>query len=140
MGKDNILHIFGNIVIIYLITILIDIPVIMNNKMYSNLFLSINNNNKIKLNNSIYLSIFLAYLLISVGLYYFVIKNSTDFKQTLIEAFLFGIVLYGVYDTTNYATILKYDSRVAIIDTMWGGILLTIVTGIYLKFGNKIIT
>ena len=139
MEKDNILHIFGKIGIIYLITIIIDIPMIMNNKMYNNLFLSINDNKQISLNNSIYLSIFLAYFFISFGLYYFVIKNSTDFKQTLIEAFIFGIILYGVYDTTNYATILKYDKWVAIIDTFWGGILLTIVTGIYLKFGNKII-
>lgn len=113
---------------------------IMNNKMYNNLFLSINNNVPISLNNNIYFSIFLAYFLISFGLYYFVIKNSTNFKQTLIEAFIFGIVLYGVYDTTNYATILKYNARVAIIDTIWGGILSMIVTGLYLKFGNKIIT
>jgi uncharacterized membrane protein len=140
MSEDNILHTFSKIVIIYIIIILIDIPMIMNNKMYNNLFLSINNNVPISLNNNIYFSIFLAYFLISFGLYYFVIKNSTNFKQTLIEAFIFGIVLYGVYDTTNYATILKYNARVAIIDTIWGGILSMIVTGLYLKFGNKIIT
>jgi uncharacterized membrane protein len=134
------LHTFSKIGIIYIIIILIDIPMIMNNKMYNNLFLTINNNVPISLNNNIYFSIFLAYFLISFGLYYFVIKNSTNFKQTLIEAFIFGIVLYGVYDTTNYATILKYNARVAIIDTIWGGILSMIVTGIYLKFGNKIIT
>lgn len=140
MSEDNILHTFSKIGIIYIIIILIDIPMIMNNKMYNNLFLSINNNVPISLNNNIYFSIFLAYFLISFGLYYFVIKNSTNFKQTLIEAFIFGIVLYGVYDTTNYATILKYNARVAIIDTIWGGILSMIVTGVYLKFGNKIIT
>jgi uncharacterized membrane protein len=134
------LHTFSKIGIIYIIIILIDIPMIMNNKMYNNLFLTINNNVPISLNNNIYFSIFLAYFLISFGLYYFVIKNSTNFKQTLIEAFIFGIVLYGVYDTTNYATILKYNARVAVIDTIWGGVLLMIVTGIYLKFGNKIIT
>ena len=140
MSEDNILHTFSKIGIIYIIIILIDIPMIMNNKMYNNLFLSINNNVPISLNNNIYFSIFLAYFLISFGLYYFVIKNSTNFKQTLIEAFIFGIVLYGVYDTTNYATILKYNMRVAVIDTIWGGILSMIVTGVYLKFGNKIIT
>ena len=140
MEKENILHILRKIAIIYLIIIIIDVPMITNNKMYNNLFLSINNNTPISLNNSIYFSIFLAYLFISIGLYYFVIKNSTNFKQSLIEAFLFGIILYGVYDTTNYATILKYNMRVAVIDTIWGGILSMIVTGIYLKFGNKIIT
>jgi uncharacterized membrane protein len=102
--------------------------------MYKNLFLKINNNKQIDLNNSIYFSIFFAYLFISFGIYYFVIKNSINFKQSLIEGFIFGIILYGVYNTTNYSTILQYDNNVAIMDTIWGGILCMIVTGIYLKF------
>jgi len=130
----NIIPIFTKICIIYTIIILIDIPVILNNKMYKNLFLKINNNKQIDLNNSIYFSIFFAYLFISFGIYYFVIKNSINFKQSLIEGFIFGIILYGVYNTTNYSTILQYDNNVAIMDTIWGGILCMIVTGIYLKF------
>ena len=130
----NIISIFTKIFIIYTIIILIDIPVILNNKMYKNLFLKINNNKQIDLNNSIYFSIFFAYLFISFGIYYFVIKNSINFKQSLIEGFIFGIILYGVYNTTNYSTILQYDNNVAIMDTIWGGILCMIVTGIYLKF------
>jgi len=107
--------------------------VILNNKMYKNLFLKINNNKQIDLNNSIYFSIFFAYLFISFGIYYFVIKNSINFKQSLIEGFIFGIILYGVYNTTNYSTILQYDNNVAIMDTIWGGILCMIVTGIYVQ-------
>ena len=132
----NIIPIFTKICIIYVIFIIIDIPMIMNNKMYSNLFLKINNNMQINFNNSIYFSIFLAYFFLSFGIYYFVIKNSTDFKQSLIDAFIFGIVLYGVYDTTNYSTIIKYDGNVAVMDTIWGGALCMIVTGLYLKFAK----
>lgn len=39
------------------------------------------------------------------------------------EAFLLGLCVYGVYDSTNYATLERWDLKVATLDTMWGGIL-----------------
>jgi len=129
---------------VYLLTLVVllayDLPMILkfNNKMYNNLFLNINNNNKIKLNNSTYASIIAAYLLLSFGLYYFVIRNSTDFNQSLVEAFMFGIIIYGVYNTTNYSTIVKYSQKVTITDTIWGGILLFLVTATVNKIKHRI--
>ena len=81
------------VIITYIVVLMYDLPMILNNKMYNNLFLSINDNNKLTLNNSIYISIFLTYLFISFGIYYFVIKNSTNFNESLIQAFIFGIIL-----------------------------------------------
>ena len=46
---------------------------------------------------------------------------------TATEAFLLGASVYAVYDFTNYATLAKYDLRFAIADTLWGGVLFTIV-------------
>ncbi len=44
-----------------------------------------------------------------------------------LDAFLLGLAVYAVYDGTNLATLAKYDWRFAIADSLWGGILFTIL-------------
>ena len=46
----------------------------------------------------------MAYILLVIGLYYFIIKE----RKNLIYAFLFGLFVYGVYDLTNYATLTNW--------------------------------
>lgn len=67
-------------------------------------------------------------LLVYVALAYLVSipKNSKD-------AFLLGLTVYGVYDLTNYATLKNYTVQFAIMDTIWGGILMSSVWNL-LKF------
>jgi uncharacterized membrane protein len=55
--------------------------------------------------------IFLAYLL--------------HIPKSLNEAFLLGAAVYGIYDATNYATLTKYDPTFAVVDTLWGGALMS---------------
>ena len=43
--------------------------------------------------------------------------------NTIMEAFLFGVCIYGVYDFTTLAIFKNYDVRFAVADTIWGGIL-----------------
>ena len=43
------------------------------------------------------------------------------------EAFLLGVCVYGVYDATNYATIKNWDPTIAVVDTLWGGILFSAI-------------
>ena len=43
------------------------------------------------------------------------------------EAFLIGLTTYAVYDFTNLAILKNYDVGFALSDTLWGGILFTIV-------------
>ncbi len=50
--------------------------------------------------------------------------------KTAKEAFLLGLCTYAVYDFTNLATLVDYDFRFAIVDTLWGGILFTFVWNI----------
>ena len=64
--------------------------------------------------------VFLCYLLMIFGINYFIIHK----KASLLDAFLFGIVIYGVYDATTYALFSKWSGKMAIIDTIWGGILM----------------
>lgn len=74
----------------------------------------------------------LCYILLSIALYYFIIRRNKSPE----EAFLLGVIIYGVYDTTNYATLKKWNPVFAAIDTLWGGILFastTIITAKFLK-------
>jgi uncharacterized membrane protein len=48
-------------------------------------------------------------------------------KSTL-EAFLLGSSVYAVYDFTNLAILKDYQVAFAIADTLWGGVLFTIVS------------
>ena len=66
----------------------------------------------------------LCYLLLIFGINYFIIQP----RKTLLDAFLFGIVVYGVYETTNYALLKNWSIYTVLIDTLWGGILFTITT------------
>jgi uncharacterized membrane protein len=71
-----------------------------------------------------------CYLFLTVGLYYFILSKKAPLSKTL-DAFLLGIFIYGVYETTNYATLKKWPIRMLIVDTLWGGVLFALTTIIY---------
>ena len=68
----------------------------------------------------------LAYLCMTLSLTYF-INNSVK------DAFILGILIYGVYEGTNWATFRQWPAFVVIVDTLWGGILFAITTYILNK-------
>ena len=43
------------------------------------------------------------------------------------EAFLMGLCVYAVYDFTNLSTLTNYTVEFAIADSLWGGVLFTLV-------------
>ena len=67
-----------------------------------------------------------CYLLLTFGLNHFIISKN----ESLLNAFFLGLVAYGLYDTTNYATIETWSLQFAIIDTLWGGVLMALTTKI----------
>ena len=71
-----------------------------------------------------YVGAFLCYFFLIFGLNYFIISKN----RPILEAFLFGLVIYGVYDTTNLATFKKWDPYLATMDTLWGGTLMASTT------------
>ena len=71
-----------------------------------------------------YFGAILAYVLLIFGLYWFIIKEN----KGLIDAFLLGIIIYGVYEGTTKALLKKWDYKTMIIDTLWGGILMSLTT------------
>jgi uncharacterized membrane protein len=44
-------------------------------------------------------------------------------RLTYKEAFLLGFLTYGIYDFTNLATLKNWRLEIALIDTIWGGLL-----------------
>jgi len=75
-----------------------------------------------------------VYLLIIGGWFYFIYKskNKVTKNQSILNSFIFGIVMYGVYEFTNYAIFEKWTLKTVLIDTLWGGILFSIPTLIVL--------
>ena len=76
-----------------------------------------------------YLGAAICYLFLIAGLNYFIIKP----HKSINEAFLLGIVIYGVYETTNYALFTNWSILSVIIDTLWGGLLFASTTFIVNK-------
>lgn len=72
-----------------------------------------------------------SYILMTIGIYYFVYRhiNKNDWiNDTLINGFLFGLVLYGVFDMTNLAIFKNYPLYTGLIDMLWGSILMSTTT------------
>jgi uncharacterized membrane protein len=74
-----------------------------------------------------YSSAILCYLLIVLGLYYFIIRENRPIQ----EALLLGIFVYGVYDLTVLSVFSNYTLEIALMDMVWGGILFTSSVAIY---------
>ena len=66
----------------------------------------------------------LCYMFLIIGLQYFIINKN----RPILDAFIFGLVVYGVYDTTNYTMFKKWNPYLAMMDTLWGGTLMATTT------------
>jgi uncharacterized membrane protein len=64
----------------------------------------------------------LAYIVL-----YLLILFTIEKVKTPQEAFILGMLVYGVYDSTNYATLKNWNLGVAIKDTLWGGVLFSTI-------------
>ena len=79
-----------------------------------------------------YVAALICYVFLVTGLNYFIIKPNRSVQ----DAFLLGIIIYGVYETTNWAIFKNWSTLTVIIDTLWGGILLALTTWI-VRFFKK---
>ena len=69
----------------------------------------------------------ISYSLIIFSLYYFIIKD----KKEPLDAFFLGLSIYGIFDGTNIAIFKDYDSNIAYVDMIWGGILYALTTYLF---------
>jgi uncharacterized membrane protein len=47
---------------------------------------------------------------------------------TLGWGFLYGVILYGVYDLTNYSLIDRWPWRMTLVDITWGGFICAVTS------------
>ena len=72
---------------------------------------------------------FVAYLLLALSISIFSIphiRKTEIIKDSIFYGGLLGIIIYGIFDFTNLALLKKYNLKVGIIDTLWGGLLLSL--------------
>jgi uncharacterized membrane protein len=74
-----------------------------------------------------------VYLLIPLGIVLFALPR-VDPQNVLVSSlswgFVYGVILYGVYDMTNYSLLNNYPLRMAVVDIAWGGVLCAVVTSV----------
>ena len=72
----------------------------------------------------------IAFRLWPAVIVYIALAYTVSIPKTSKEAFLLGLSTYAVYDFTNLAILKNYSLQFALMDTVWGGILMTIVWNI----------
>jgi len=68
----------------------------------------------------------ICYISLIFGLYYFIIRE----KKSIKDAFLLGLVIYSVFDLTNLALLRNWSPIIALIDSLWGGVLFGLTTAL----------
>lgn len=81
-----------------------------------------------------------VYVLFSIMIWFIVLPLA---QQNIALSFaygaLLGLVVYGIYDLTNLATLQAWTTKIAIIDSLWGMFICAITSG-FCAFLNKFIT
>ena len=73
-----------------------------------------------------FIATLMCYVFLIFGINCFIIKPNRSVQ----DAFLLGIVIYGVFETTNMAVFTKWSWLTVIMDTLWGGILFALTTSV----------
>lgn len=76
-------------------------------------------NSKMQVN---YLGAFLAYIVLALTAVIYLPRC-----ESKSDAFIFGFLIYSIYETTNYTTFKDWDPKIAIADSLWGGTLFALV-------------
>ncbi len=61
-----------------------------------------------------------VYLLLGIGLALFVMPRASTVSSAAGYGAVFGLVVYGVYDCTNYATLRQWPFVLTLADMAWG--------------------
>jgi uncharacterized membrane protein len=81
-----------------------------------------------------YESAIICYIFLITGLYFFILRQ----HKSPSDAFLLGLIIYGIYETTTYATLKNWKLETVVKDTLWGGILFYLTTFITYMIEDKI--
>ena len=110
-----------DLIIILVLGVLVDLPYLTT---FGNLFTDVikkNQGTDVKLK---YFPTFMVYVFITISIYFLIIKEN----RSLFQAFILGSTTYGIFEFTNMALFKHWPLKIALLDTVWGGILFTLVT------------
>ena len=109
------------IIVSSVILLLLDVTFIgINSKMFSSQVMDVQLSSlKINIIGGI-----LAYIFLLLGLNYFIIRE----HRSILDAFILGLIIYGVYEATTYTIFKKWRIQTVLMDTLWGGILFATTT------------
>lgn len=65
---------------------------------------------------------FVVYLLLGTGIAVFVIPRVSTVPMAAALGALLGLVVYGVYDFTNYSTLRQWPFVLTLVDVAWGAV------------------
>ena len=65
---------------------------------------------------------FVVYVFLGTGIALFVIPRAPTVSSAAALGALLGLVVYGVYDFTNYATLRQWPFVLTLADTAWGAV------------------
>lgn len=79
-----------------------------------------------------------VYVCLALGQYFFVMPKVAPgaYGDALLWGALFGVVVYGVYDFTNWSTLRGFSATLAFVDVGWGMTASAIVAAI-MRFSMK---
>ena len=63
---------------------------------------------------------FAVYVLLGAGLALLAAPRASSIGSAAAHGALFGLIVYGVYDFTNLATLRHYPVQLALVDVAWG--------------------
>jgi uncharacterized membrane protein len=75
---------------------------------------------------------FFIYVILILGLNYFILSE----KKTVKDAAILGFLIYSIFELTNMAIFDKWSINAVILDTLWGSILFALTTFITYKFSS----
>jgi uncharacterized membrane protein len=121
------------IIIVLGLFLMIDLPVVLyfNKSMYQNQFTRINKTDP-KSGMWVWLAGFFTYVLLAAGIYFYIVHpelegSNSSYFNILIKSIGLGLVIYGVYNGTNMATINEWGVKEFFVDIIWGSILSGII-------------
>ena len=77
-----------------------------------------------------------AWFLLALGMVVFVLPKVNSATEAAFYGFLYGLIVYGIYNGTNYVVFNKYDYKIFLPDLIWGTFASTLIASIMFKFKN----
>ena len=85
----------------------------------------------------------LFYLLYLIGILFFVVRPALQaggWTTALAYGALFGLVAYGTYDLTNYATLRPWSLGLTVSDMVWGAVVTAVASALGIVVGRLLLS